>query len=169
MRLLFSIDKHDYDPNGEAFRRPSARGIILREGKLSMIYSRARGYYKLPGGGIEPGEDIAAAMMREVHEETGLTVLPESVREYGYVHRIQKGKHEPVFIQDNFYFLCEVTGSADAVTLTAEEQAEDFVPVFVTPQEAIAANETAQLEDAAAVMVERENRVLRLLMEEGIV
>ena len=48
-------------------------------------------------------------MIREVKEEVGLTVIPESVAEFGYVHRIQKGKHEPVFIQDNFYYLCDVT------------------------------------------------------------
>ena len=52
MRLLFEIDRKDYDPNGDMFIRPSARGIIFRDGELSVIYSRARKYCKFPGGGI---------------------------------------------------------------------------------------------------------------------
>lgn len=97
-RLLFEIDKKDYDPNGAAFIRPSARAIIIRKNEISMLYSKKRGYYKIPGGGIEQGEDNVTAMIREVKEEVGLIVIPETVREFGYVHRIQKGKHEPIFI-----------------------------------------------------------------------
>ncbi|MCR5344602.1 MAG: hypothetical protein K6E46_00920 [Lachnospiraceae bacterium] len=39
MRLLFEIDKKDYEEDGEAFIRPSARAIIFKDGKLVAIYS----------------------------------------------------------------------------------------------------------------------------------
>lgn len=32
MRLLLEMDSKDHDPNGRTFVRPSARGIILRDG-----------------------------------------------------------------------------------------------------------------------------------------
>ena len=165
MRLLFEIDKKDYDPQGEVFRRDSARGIIFRGNKLSVIYSRRDKYCKLPGGGIEAGEDNISAMIREVREETGLTVKPGTVREFGYVHRIQKGKTEPVFIQDNFYYLCETEDGQEPTELSQEEKDEDFVPLFMEPGEVIAINEDyARRENNT--MIERELRVLRIIAEE---
>ena len=39
MRMLFELDTKDYDPNGQAFVRPSVRGIILRDGRIAMVHS----------------------------------------------------------------------------------------------------------------------------------
>ena len=36
-------------------------------------------WWELPGGGVEPGEDEVAALVREVLEETGLVVEPAAV------------------------------------------------------------------------------------------
>ena len=99
MRMLFEIDTKDYDINGTSFSRPSSRGIIIKNGKVAMVHSLKYEYYKFPGGGIEVQEDKVTALIREVMEETGLVVIPESVKEYGMVHRIQKGDYEDVFIQ----------------------------------------------------------------------
>lgn len=106
MRLLFEMDKKDYDPNGRAFVRHSVRSIILRDGKVAMVHSLKYDYYKFPGGGMEPGESQTQTLIRETREESGLTVIPESIREFGYVHRVQKsdeaGEYER-FVQDNYY------------------------------------------------------------------
>ena len=171
MRLLFEIDTKDYDPNGTRYERPSARGIIVRDGKIAMVYSRRYDYYKLPGGGIEAGETPREAVVREVREETGLAVIPESIREYGWVHRIQKGENEDVFVQDNYYFLCEAGEEQGDVRLEADEVEEDFVPVFVTPEKVIAADRAAEQRakrELRQVMFQREVRVLEMLMQEGI-
>ncbi len=42
--------------------------------RLSGAIPRFGGQWTLPGGGLEFGEDPVDAMVREVHEETGLTV-----------------------------------------------------------------------------------------------
>ena len=90
MRLLFEIDTKDYDLNGGAFIRHSARCINIKNGLVAMVYSVKYDYYKFPGGGIEENESEEHAMIRETQEEAGLVVIPESIKEYGYVHRIQK-------------------------------------------------------------------------------
>lgn len=108
MRTLFEMDKKDYVPNGSVFSRPSARAVIIKDRKIAMVYSKKYHYYKFPGGGIEIGECVEDALIREVSEETGLCVIRDSIQEYGQVRRIQKGTKEDIFIQDNYYFLCRV-------------------------------------------------------------
>lgn len=168
MELLFEIDKKDYDPNGEVFSRPSARGIIMKDGKIAVIYSRKNKFYKIPGGGVEPGEDNLSALIREVKEEVGLTVRPETIKEFGYVHRIQRGKHEPVFIQDNFYYICDVENSQELPRYSDAEKQEEFVPVFVDLEEAIKVNEEYIKENTLDSMIERELKVLKMVQEKQI-
>ena len=165
MRLLFEIDKKDYDPAGKASVRPSARAIIIKKGKIAVIYSQKHKYFKIPGGGIESGENKIDAMIREVKEEVGLTVIAESVAEFGYVHRIQKGKHEPVFIQDNFYYLCDVTEGQASPLFTENEKKEEFVPCFVDLNEAIRVNEEYVKENSYDSMIERELRVMKMIAD----
>jgi ADP-ribose pyrophosphatase YjhB (NUDIX family) len=44
------------------------------EGRLLMIHKIDNDYWALPGGGMDIGESIADAVIREVAEETGMTV-----------------------------------------------------------------------------------------------
>jgi 8-oxo-dGTP diphosphatase len=57
-------------------QRVAAYAVILREGRLLMSRISPRiapgEWWTLPGGGIDFGEDPADAVVREVHEETGL-------------------------------------------------------------------------------------------------
>ena len=48
MRLLFEMDKKDYDPNGSRFVRPSARAIIVKGNRIVMVRSQKYDYYKFP-------------------------------------------------------------------------------------------------------------------------
>lgn len=171
MRLLFEIDKKGYKEDGTVGFRPSVRGIIIRGDKIAMIHSLKYHYYKLPGGGAEQGEDQIDTLIREVKEESGLRVIRSSVREFGYVRRIQKGEIDDIFIQDNFYYLCEAEEEAGVQKLDDYEQDEQFTLEFVPPQYAIDVNQKADhsekgIDAHGAVMIEREIRVLRLLMDE---
>ena len=94
MKLLFEIDKKNYDNDGKAFIRPSARAIIIKDNKIYMVHSLLYDYYKFPGGGIEHDESNIDALIRETKEEAGLMVIKDSIKEYGYVHR----KHKSIFL-----------------------------------------------------------------------
>jgi 8-oxo-dGTP diphosphatase len=58
---------------------------IIRDGKV-LIVRRARspagGLYTLPGGGVEVGETLIEAVVREVREETALTIEPVALAGY---------------------------------------------------------------------------------------
>src|ERR671916_412733 len=63
--------------------------------------SPVRGLWSLPGGRVEPGENDAAALVREMAEETGLVVQPGDL-----VGRVRRGLYE---IAD---YRCRVVGGS---------------------------------------------------------
>ncbi len=169
MRLLFEIDLKNYDKSGKAFKRPSARAIIIKDNKIYMVHSLVYDYYKFPGGGIEKDESNIDALIRETAEEAGLVVIKDSIKEYGYVHRIQKAKDEgySMFIQDNFYYLCDVEDRKNNQNLDDYEDFEKFTMELVDPRIAISANRNSDHGPKNKDMIEREAKVLEILIREG--
>lgn len=56
--------------------------IILKDGEIVLIQRKGepfQGQYALPGGFVEYGETVEAALRREVFEETGLVVEVRSL------------------------------------------------------------------------------------------
>src|SRR5437867_6182261 len=69
----------DYYPDPSAVTidqlRVAVSAIIWDDrGRLLLQQRGDNGYLGFPGGGVEPGESVSAAIKREVHEETGYTV-----------------------------------------------------------------------------------------------
>ena len=170
MRLLFEMDKKDYDKCTHSFVRNSARSVIIKGKRVAMVHSVKYDYYKFPGGGIEDGESPVDAMIRETREESGLIVKPDTVKEYGYVHRIEKSymSETECFIQDNYYYLCETADEVGAQELDDYEANEDYTLEYVEPNVAIKKNRNVTQSPYDQAMFEREARVLELLIAEGL-
>lgn len=76
--------------------RKAAFGIFLNSNKVLMYKRRPTeefypGYWSFPGGYVEDGETYEQALLREVKEETGMTVrrykrLLETFLEIGDIH-----------------------------------------------------------------------------------
>lgn len=162
MRPLFCVDMLDYEEDWPHSARPSVRGIIRKGDTLAMVHSLKYDYYKFPGGGIEGDEEHTATLIREVKEETGLIVKPETIREYGFVLRLQKSDYleDTIFEQENFYYTCEVSEESGEQKLDDYEAEEGFTLEFVTPEEAIRTNRNCHCTEWDKAMVERETRVL---------
>lgn len=163
MKDLFSMDTKDYNAEGKVISRPSARAIIFREDKLLLVYSKKYNYYKLPGGGVESGESHKDTLLREVCEETGYQIIPDSIEEYGKVVRRQRDDYDEngIFEQENFYYFCKVSEQKADTHMDAYEAEEGFTPVWI---EAIVAARHNQYEyhaeGADRVMIKREAKVL---------
>lgn len=75
---------------------------IFRNGRV-LIARRARppadGLHTLPGGGVELGETLEEAVVREVREETGLTIAPIALAGYRQaIARDDAGRVERHFV-----------------------------------------------------------------------
>lgn len=170
MKKLFTIDLKDYNPDGEKFYRPSVRGIILDDkNNIAMIYSKKYHFYKFPGGGIEGNETHLDTLAREIKEETGMTLIPETAKEFGEVLKIQKGDEvgeNTIHIQQNFYYTCRVEDKIGEQDLDDGEKDLDFVLEFVPVEKAIQTNAAFESNDPfKKQMAEREKRVLEIIKE----
>ncbi len=169
MRKLFDLDKKDYDEKGPMHCRHSVRGIIIRDGKIAMDYVQKHGCYKFPGGGSEGDETKIETLIREVREEAGLVVKPETVRPYGIVTRSQLSRIGDRYCQDNFYYLCDAEDRIVPQELTQSESESGYKLEFVDPYEAIRTSRASDYSNNRfiGVQIERETRVLEKLIEEG--
>lgn len=94
----------------------AARAIIVEGDKILVMRREKQGsiYYTLVGGRVNEGEDIAAAVKREVREETGLEVV-----EAEYV--FYEGHPEPY--NEQYIFLCQVAPHDDVKLQEISEEA----------------------------------------------
>lgn len=75
----------DNDVDCEKYRiRKASRSIAFNDkNEIALLYVSKKGYHKLPGGGIEKGEDIIKALKREMLEEVGANI--EVIDEIGTI------------------------------------------------------------------------------------
>jgi 8-oxo-dGTP diphosphatase len=75
---------------------------IFRDGRVLIVRRAqppAHGLYTLPGGGVELGETLVEAVIREVHEETGLEIEPLGLAGYRQlIARDDAGRIERHFV-----------------------------------------------------------------------
>lgn len=72
--LVAAVIVHDQETN---------RVVLLRRSENAKF---AKGMWDLPIGKSEPGEPITETAVRELYEETGLTVKPESLKVAHIIH-----------------------------------------------------------------------------------
>ena len=84
----------------------SSRILMAQRGKQPL-----KGSWSLPGGAVETGESLDAAVRREVREETGLEVRPVKVFQiFERITRDSRGAAEYHYVLIDY--LCSVTGGA---------------------------------------------------------
>jgi 8-oxo-dGTP pyrophosphatase MutT (NUDIX family) len=108
--------------------RIRSAGVLIKDDEVLLIHRvNKKDYFVFPGGGVEEGETIEEAAIREVKEETSIEV------------KIKKLLYHNVYDNDTeqFFFLCEyVSGEAklapDSIEKEIMQKGEQiFEPVWL--------------------------------------
>ncbi len=80
-QVLDIIYYEDKDPNQnlEGKILQAVHGFCFYKGKIVVVYAENKGYWTLPGGGIESGETYEDATIREIQEESNMKVLHQEL------------------------------------------------------------------------------------------
>ena len=133
---------------------PGVLALVARDDRVLMV-QRARepdlGKWGFPGGLIEPGETVAAAALRELHEETGLSATAGGVIDvFDVITRDADGRVRYHFILNVVVCHCR-TGAAVA--------ADDAA--------AVGWYSLADLDDPALACSDNVGRLARMVLVEG--
>ncbi len=97
-----------------------AGGVVLNENNELLVVRERHGFggrpptLKLPGGALHPGEHLAAAVVREVLEETGIDTVFETLVCFRHWHGYRYGKSD-------IYFVCRLKPLNIQITMQTEE------------------------------------------------
>ncbi|MBE3559922.1 MAG: NUDIX hydrolase [Ktedonobacteraceae bacterium] len=120
-RLFDPLDKNDrYGEVCMVVQRPDGHLLTMTK----TFYPA--GAYRLPTGGIQHGEPVLAALLRETQEETGLAVNVERFLA-AVAYRVAQSHPRPVFY--TFAFLLKETGGTLGST-DADERVAGFREIW---------------------------------------
>jgi 8-oxo-dGTP pyrophosphatase MutT (NUDIX family) len=172
MQILAEIHRSEgVNIHGRTIHRHAVRAVMLRGQELLMIHSANVGDYKFPGGGVDPGESHKQALVREVREECGMSLLhvgDEICQVVEYDLPVEQ--EYDVFKMTSYYYPCEVQDGFGSQKLDRYEQELGFVPVWVDLDQAIQINKTLRDSPDPPEWLGREILVLeylkRILLEQ---
>jgi 8-oxo-dGTP diphosphatase len=133
MELLKEIKDKEFSDNKSALRiREASRAVLFNKDDLiPLLFVSQHNYHKLPGGGIDEGEDRLQALVREILEEVGSEI--EVTREIGKIIEFRSKQN---LKQTSYCYLGEALSEGEP-SFTKKELRRGFRLVWTSLDEAI--------------------------------
>lgn len=133
MELLLEIKDKEIPVEKSYKTRTAARAILFDKNNLvPLLFNSKHNYHKIPGGGIDDGENQKQALIREVLEEVGSTFEIT-----GEVGKIIEYKSEMNELQTSYCYLGKVISKGLGTNYTEKEVNDGFQMVWLPFDEAI--------------------------------
>ncbi|HEX8974854.1 MAG TPA: NUDIX domain-containing protein [Patescibacteria group bacterium] len=119
--------------NEFSIHREAVRAVVFNEkGEIALNYVSKYDFFKVPGGGIDPGETQIEALDRECVEEIGWHIEVDG--EIGLITEY-RGKFQ--LQQDSYCYLAHAVGEQLATQYTQKELDEGFEVVWMSLEEGL--------------------------------
>ncbi len=133
MKLLEEIKDKDFSEDASTLKtREASRAILFDENNLiPLLFVAKYNYHKLPGGGIDEGEDRAQALVRECLEEVG-----SNIEVKGEVGKIIEFRSKWNLKQISYCYYGRII-SKNKPNLTKKELSQGFKIIWLSLNDAI--------------------------------
>lgn len=171
MKLLKSYTHNEVSDikNKNIFKRTTARGIIIQNEEILLIYTKRYDDYSFPGGGVDAHEDLRQGLLRELAEETGATNV-EIVEEFGAIEEFRP-VHYPEYDlmhQTSYYYVCKADCNLGQASPEDYELINGSEPVWVNIKEALSHNQNviANSPQGMGFSIQRETFMLERIVSD---
>lgn len=166
MEILKEIKDKEFPKDESSLEiREASRAVLFDEnGLIPLLFISKYNYHKLPGGGINAGEDRAKTLVREVKEEVG-----SEIEVTGEVGQIIEFRSKLNLKQISYCYLGKVVSKGNP-DFTEEELSQGFKVVWLSLNEAISKVENDKPENYEGSFIQKRDIVFlkkakQILME----
>jgi 8-oxo-dGTP pyrophosphatase MutT (NUDIX family) len=154
---------------GRIEERIAARGVILKDKLILLLYTRRYNDYSLPGGGVDAHESIEEGLIRELEEETGAkNIQVEEGMGIYEEYRPARTKYYDILHMTSYIFKVNCDEVFDLPKFELYEVKNDMKAVWIDLDEAIDHNKKVieRLEPSMGLSIRRELFLLETIKQE---
>lgn len=108
----------------ELVLRPAVYAVVLRASQVLLVNTKSTNKWFFPGGGVEAGEKLEAALVREVLEETGVVISKISFFHFRESFFYYEPHHRAYHCLNVFYTAQVQDGAHDVSTVKQDSTDE---------------------------------------------
>jgi ADP-ribose pyrophosphatase YjhB (NUDIX family) len=122
---------------GYATPKVAVRGAVFKDDRVLLVRERSDGRWTMPGGWVDVNDAPSAAVVREIHEESGYETRVLKLAALVDKNTPRHGLARGVYHVYKLFFLCELTGGEARTSIETdgvEFFALDALPELSTPR-----------------------------------